>query len=86
MRITVKSCIMPNGCFSREQLEEIAAALQFTADGSMGVGVQGALNGGIKSVWYGKDAPFDTCQPWQKVNDCGEPIGKVKFFKGGRWT
>lgn len=84
MTLKVK-CVVPNGCFSRAQLEELAKALTVdTSSSSSGVGVSGS-NGSIRQVYYGKNAPFDICTPWQKVNDCGEPIGRVKSFIGGKW-
>lgn len=86
-KLKVKRCVKQGGCFTREQLEEIAAAMELDLAGGTGVGVSGALAAGgvLKQVYYGSEPPFDTCSPWQQVNQCGEPIGKVKNYIDGFW-
>jgi hypothetical protein len=86
LKLQLNTCAGSSGsCFTKEQLQEIANALEVSMATPSGVGVSGA-GGSIVPVYYGKDAPFNTCTPWQKVNECGEPIGRVKHFKGGVWV
>ncbi len=78
MNIKVKEGANPK-LLSIEQLEDIACWLQVSFSGH-------ESDNSIKSVWYGNEAPFNTCMPWQKTDDCGFPVGKVKSFKNGRWA
>ena len=36
-------------------------------------------------VTYSEKAPLETCLPWQQVDGCGTPIGKVKTYNKGVW-
>ena len=44
------------------------------------------LPDGGRVVIYSETAPLDTCYPWQMVNGCCYPIGKVKHFREGAWV
>lgn len=39
---------------------------------------------GLIAIWS-EEAPCDTRYPWQPINGCGEPVGKVKKFTNGYW-
>ncbi len=41
---------------------------------------------GGRVVIFSEDPPMDTCSPWQKVNCCGAPVGKMKFYREGEWV
>ena len=46
----------------------------------------GCLPNGGRVVIYSEDPPIDTCYPWQKVNGCCYPIGKIKNYREGEWV
>ena len=62
------------GCFTAEQLREIAASLQVE------------LPADTRLVQFSPTPPACTTLPWQPTDQCGGyPVGVDKFFKGGAW-
>lgn len=72
LKVTVKCG--PTPCFSKHQLESIAASLKITIPDSM------------RLVYYGQTAPLDITLTWQPTSGSGDPVGKVKVFKEGDWN
>jgi hypothetical protein len=87
MKISVKECCTPPCGITADQIKAIANCLMVVCDDSCKtIDPIKHCNGVAKTVMFSSNPPFDHGILWQKVNDCGEPIGKVKHFKLGRWV
>lgn len=77
MNLQVKVCEKAAGtCFTQKQLEDIARSL---------VVVMPSFPPAVKAVYFGEYAPHDLSLPWQKTDPAGTPIGKIKYYRNGRW-
>jgi hypothetical protein len=74
MFISVRKNLPPNCCFTREQLECIAAAMCVSG-----------VDSNTKSVYFSETPPPNPNTPWQKTDCCGNPVGKILFYKDGIW-
>ena len=56
------------------ELEEIVKSLEIHT------------NTKCREVYFGKFPPPNAALPWQEINDCGDNVGAIKYYKDGKWT
>jgi hypothetical protein len=74
MEIHVKPDVVVTRSFTAGELREIAGALCVK------------LGPGERVVTFSPEPPVDKSNPWQPTNDYGQPIGQLKYYKGGTWS
>lgn len=72
--VTIKQGIVNTRTFTHSELKEISDSLCIK------------LSPGQRIVSFSPEPPVDKSAPWQPTNDYGQPVGKIKFWKGNTWS